>query len=481
MKLFTKLSLGYSSVGVLLLSALPQTCEGLPQPAHVTSRDTSETGTAQLELPCGPILAIQDDGIYHARGIPYASAQRFEKPSPVNWTAVKDCTQPAPICPQNPSRFDNITGPLTAGRQQSEDCLSVSVAAPVNAQNLPVIVFFHGGAYVTGGGDLAAYSPVPMAQHGAVVITVTSRLGLLGYLPIPGIAPANLGLFDQIEALRWVQSNIHAFGGNPDSVTIDGQSAGGDAVYCMLAADNTAGLFHHAILESAPLGRLNETSRSAMTAAMSQYAAANLSASATSVPLTHLLALQTAVLGIAAPIDDTLLPYAPVFGAAPLPPLHTASQAVDAAAQHTPVMVGYNANDGYAFGVLLPAHTAAYYQTAVFADGATQLRANISAATGRTPPMYLFEWAPAAADSPWGAVHTLELPFLYGEWSAWADAPMLNGSESRGVVRRVGAQMKELWIAFARGVALQGQVFVIDAGFEFESGGGAGGGGWYAW
>lgn len=473
MKLFTKLPSAHSSIGILVLGVLPQACQSLPQPAHLTSREISNTGTVQLTLPCGPILAIQNNGTYHARGIPYASAQRFEKPSPVSsWTSVKDCTQTAPICPQNPSRFDNITGPLTAGRQQSEDCLSVSVAAPADAKNLPTIVFFHGGAYVTGSGDLDAYSPVPMARSGAVVVTVTSRLGLLGYLPIPNVAPANLGLFDQIEALRWVQKNIHAFGGNPDSVTVDGQSAGGDSVYCMLAANDSKGLFHRAILESAPFGRLNETSRDEMTAAMSSYAAANLSSSSAPASLEQLLALQTAVQRVAAPIDDTILPYGPIFGEDPLPALPHAYEAVNAAAQHIPVFIGYNENDGYAFSVLIPTHNASSYQTAVFADGANQLRQNISETTGRTPPMYHFAWSPPPADSPWGAVHTIELPFLYGVWSAWADAPMLNGSDSMEIVERVGAQMKDLWIAFAKSGDFQGRLFVVDAGFELDQGSG---------
>jgi len=455
--------LSYASISMLLLAS------GYGQPGTATTAASSinDTGTVQLTLPGGQILANQENGIIHARGIKYATSKRFRKPVPAEpWTEIRDYTQPAPICPQNPSRFDFLTGPLTGNRTQSEDCLRVSVAAPIDASNLPVMVFFHGGAYLSGGGDIDPYIPVPLAEGGAVVVTVTHRLGLLGYLPIPGVAPANLGLFDQIEALRWVQKNAASFGGDPGSVTLFGQSAGGDSVYALLAAKHTEGLFHRAILESAPLGRLNETTRDDMTAAMSEYAAANISSSTAPPTLEQLLALQTAVLLVARPIDPTILAYGPVFGQSPLPALPDASHAVNSAAKRVPVFIGYNKDEGSAFAIIDPSQTAAWYKTNVFEDGANQLAKNITDATGSTPPMYHFNWSPAG--SPWGAAHTMELPFLLGGWDAWAQAPMLNGSESMEVVESLGREVKDLWIAFASGEDLSGRLFVMDEEFEFS-------------
>lgn len=454
--------LSYASIGVLLLAS----CYG--QPGTATPNVTPVHDTVKLKLASGQILANQEDGVIYARGIKYATAERFEKPVPAEpWSGIRDHTQPATICPQNPSRFDFLTGSLTANRTQSEDCLHVSVAAPANASNLPVMVFIHGGAYLSGGGDLDVYSPVPLAQRGAVVVTITHRLGLLGYLPIQDVAPANLGLFDQIEALRWVKKNGASFGGDPGSVTLFGQSAGGDSVFALLAADNSKDLFHRAILESAPLGRLNETTRDDMTAAMSEYASANISSSMSPPTLERLLALQTAVLVVARPIDPTILAYGPVFGEEPLPPLSDLSQTIDAAAERVPIFIGYNKDEGSAFATIDPSQTAEWYKTNVFENGSNQLAKNISDATGHMPPMYHFNWSPP--DSPWGAAHTIELPFLLGGWDAWAGAPMLNGSGSRGVVENLGMEVKDLWIAFAKGEDLEGRFFVIDEGFEFAS------------
>lgn len=223
---------------------------------HIAMTDSN---TMQIRLPGGIISAVIDGDLVRARGVPYASAQRFQQPQQLeNWDQFLDCTGPAPVCAQQlRNRLGFLTGSLEEGAPQSEQCLHLNVTVPKKAvgddQVLPVMVFLHGGGYTSGGSDLGCYEPSGLARRGVVAINVSYRLGIFGYLPIPGFAPVNLGLFDQIAALKWIQGNIASFGGDPNNVTLFGESAGGDSIFCLMVAQGTSGLFHKAILQSAPL------------------------------------------------------------------------------------------------------------------------------------------------------------------------------------------------------------------------------------
>ena len=135
------------------------------------------------------------------------------------------------------------------------------------------MVWLHGGAYVSGGGEAQRYDADELARRGRVVVVrVSYRLGVFGYLSPSGVD--NLGLRDQILALRWVHDNIGAFGGDPDRVTVFGQSAGADSVLSLMLCGQSTGLFQRAIMQSAPLGV--REGRDAMTAAMRSAASATL-------------------------------------------------------------------------------------------------------------------------------------------------------------------------------------------------------------
>ena len=206
--------------------------------------------------PCGPVVVDNDGVLVRARGIPYATAERFAAPVPVpDFQTPVNATVRGPACPQNESRLKFLNGRVAEDLAGSEACLVVSVTAPALADGLPVMVWLHGGAYQTGGGEAPKYDPDALVREGnVVVVNVTYRLGVFGYLVPDGAGVTNAGLRDQIAALKWVQRNIAAFGGDPSNVTVFGQSAGADSVVCLLVADGTEGLFHRAIMQSAPLG-----------------------------------------------------------------------------------------------------------------------------------------------------------------------------------------------------------------------------------
>ncbi|WP_395312175.1 carboxylesterase/lipase family protein [Mycobacterium sp. AMU20-3851] len=191
----------------------------------------------------------------HFAGIPYAAPPvgplRWQPPQPaVPWTGVRDATKVGPRCVQDEG------GDVEMGRQTDEDCLTLNVwTPPPTGEARPVMVWLHGGAFINGNG--AMYDSRWFVDRGdIIVVTVNYRLGALGFLAHPALGPpgsvGNYGLADQQAALRWVHENIAAFGGDPDKVTIAGESAGGMSVCDHLVAPESRGLFRAAIIQSAP-------------------------------------------------------------------------------------------------------------------------------------------------------------------------------------------------------------------------------------
>ena len=142
----------------------------------------------------------------------------------------------------------------------SEDCLKLNVFAPQSAHKLPAMVWFHGGALISGSATEPYYEPIALTKEGVIVVTVDYRLGKLGFFAPKelaeearknGVPVGNYGTMDQIEALKWVRDNIRSFGGDPGNVTIFGQSAGGRSVTWLMTSPAAQGLFHKAIAESA--------------------------------------------------------------------------------------------------------------------------------------------------------------------------------------------------------------------------------------
>jgi para-nitrobenzyl esterase len=205
----------------------------------------------------GAVRGAAVPGGYDFLGLPYAAPPignlRWRPPQPpAGWDGVRNATSFGPSCPQQPSPFAP-PGPF------SEDCLYLNVYTPVlhsmdDQGGLPVIVWIHGGGFTQDGGR--NYDGSKLAADGTVVVTINYRLGALGFLAHPALAsypggPAgNYGLMDQQAALRWVQRNIGGFGGDPENVTIAGQSAGGLSVLAHLVSYGSRGLFQRAIIES---------------------------------------------------------------------------------------------------------------------------------------------------------------------------------------------------------------------------------------
>ncbi|PEG57745.1 carboxylesterase family protein [Mycolicibacterium boenickei] len=421
---------------------------------------------AERRIAGGTIQVEHRDGLVRARGVRYGSARRFEMAvPPPAWSGVRDATQSGPACPQRPSRLAWVTGDALKGLSTDENCLVLSVTAPADARRLPVMVWFHGGAYVAGSGESAKYDPSALARAGnVVVVNVSYRLGIFGYLAPPGVGADNLGLRDQILALRWVQDNIAAFGGDAANVTAFGQSAGAHSVWSLMLADEAEGLFHRAILQSAPLEL--DDGRDDMAHAMGSAMATSLAgADPAEASVEQLLAAEGAA--VAAAQSFGLLgglAFAPRLGRGPLPAPADVPDAVAAAAGRIELLIGYTRDDAAPFVAMDP-RVARLNRVPVL--GRLAVRAGSKAITkqafsgpaerlaqawrthGGRVGTYRFDWAPSNA--PLGACHCMELPFLFGSPQTWADAPMLG--PQRTIDPQLSAEMRTRWTQFAyRGV-----------------------------
>ncbi len=212
--------------------------------------------TVIIETKSGKIQGYIENGIEIFKGVPYGEPPiddlRFSPPvAKKQWDEVLDTTEYGHCAFQGYSQLEEYTGKL---QPESEDCLNLNIWTPsVDNKKRPVMFWIHGGAFITGGGIAPMYDGSTLAQRGDVVIvTINYRLGALGYLYIPGVT-ANVGHFDQILALKWVHDNIELFGGDPNNVTIFGESAGGYSVVALAAMPAAKGLFHRIVAQSAPV------------------------------------------------------------------------------------------------------------------------------------------------------------------------------------------------------------------------------------
>ncbi|MBL7249308.1 carboxylesterase/lipase family protein [Alloalcanivorax marinus] len=220
-------------------------------------------GDAMARVSAGTLRGRRQRDLNIFKGIPYArppvGAYRWRPPQPMPpWSGVRDATHFGPACPQPASRPGSLYAPALPGL--NEDCLTLNIWAPANARGAPVLVYIHGGSLNTGGGAEPMLDGAALARRGLVVVTLNYRLAVLGYLAHPALSAesehgvsGNYGLLDQIAALRWVRDNIAGFGGDPDRVTVAGESAGALSVLYLLASPPARGLFQRAIAQSAYL------------------------------------------------------------------------------------------------------------------------------------------------------------------------------------------------------------------------------------
>jgi para-nitrobenzyl esterase len=407
-----------------------------------------------VRIDAGRIAGSSTGDVEAFLGIPYAAAPvgdlRWRAPQPVvRWAGVHSATAFAPACMQS-----GVSMPGEAPPSISEDCLHLNVWKPRRRapQPAPVMVWIHGGGYTNGATSMPLYWGDRLARRGVVFVSLAYRLGPLGYLAHPELtaeSPAggsgNYGLMDQIAALRWVQRNIAAFGGDPGNVTVLGQSAGAMSVSLLMASPHAAGLFDRAVgqsggvfepLQLAPNYQLHAAERDGVAYAHS-IGATSLAA-LRRLPAAQLLGGQARRVSHPV-IEPAVLPLSPYEA-------YVAGRQND-----VPVLVGSNAEEGNslvdlqairaatfeddvkrAWGSLPPALGAAYPYT----DDATARRARsnferdlrfgwdmwawarLQSGLSRQPAFYYrFSQRPSFPDASvragWGAAHFAELWYMF--------------------------------------------------------------------
>jgi para-nitrobenzyl esterase len=443
-----------------------------------------------IRIKQGQLRGERGDGFRVFRGIPYAAPpereSRFAPPAQAPaWSGERDATADRPIAPQNRSRLAHIMGDFA--REQSEDCLNLTIWSPENpAGPCPVLVWIHGGAFTTGAGSLAWYSGESFARSGLVVVGINYRIGVLGFLSVPGASPGNLGLLDQVAALRWVRDNIQAFGGDPRAVTVMGQSAGGGSIGALLAMPSATGLFHRAIMQSAALQRVNPSPDAAAQAGRRLFELVGVPpdhpGGLRDVPVKDLLAAQGELARLEKRFADPVTPFRPVLDGRVITKSPVMA-ARDGAAKAIDVLIGttreemaafYSIDDSVRnagetalraeFERLFGARGGEYceeyrrarldtrpaallgdlYSDRLFRIPSLQF-AEAQAAHGRPAYVYQFDWQSPAG---FAACHCLELPFVFDNLDHWRDAPMLAGADPAPTAR-LARIMQRAWAAFA--------------------------------
>lgn len=436
-----------------------------------------------VDTKYGQIKGTAANGVSAWKGIPYAKAPvgnlRFRAPEPLEpWEGVYDGTKfgPASLQPIN-----EMTGYLDNRElEMSEDCLYLNVWSPAaDDKRRPVMVWIHGGAFMNGTGSSSVYDGISFAENGDVVtVTINYRLGVMGFLHLDEINEAyagsgNCGILDQIAALKWVKENIEAFGGDPNRITIFGESAGAMSVGTLLATPSAKGLFNQAILQSGA-ARIGLQSKVATNVAKEILANLGIDASDLSalaeIPAEEIMdaAKHITPMALAPVIDGHIIPEQPEAAIA------------KGASKDIPILIGTTKDEHRFFTffdptwkemdeeetasqvkeelqelpVTIKSHflkqplTQELFESVMgfhtFTFPAIKL-AEKQIEHGAPVWMYRFDWRSPAFGGGLMSCHTMEIPFVFNN----TDKPRMENLVGDSPDEDVAKQVHQAWIAFA--------------------------------
>lgn len=417
-------------------------------------------------------------GVVHTPGVRYGvrtnSADRF---SPLAWPDPAHPQDTPAAFPQNPGSMDWLLGPALERLPQHEDAFQLNIWAPAGARNAPVLVFLPGGAYISGAGTADWYDGHRLSgEGGIVVITVNYRLGAAGLLGPDGME--NRLLEDLLQALRWIRANVAGFGGNPDDVTLAGQSAGAWLAFALASAEAARGLFRRAAFFSLPFQppltpsaarQREDIFNGAMTSDPAFAGAEEVLAAQREVDRAYAgrgLGLQPVADGVLVPAD--LADFSAAADRLHVEAILLSSTEDEAAAMlrglPVPAVSPEMATGFIAERFEDPGAAAAFIDNRIpgatnharmveamslheFRMTATELAASASA--GGVPATLLRFAVPSQLDGV-GSPHNFDLPFLFGNREGWEDAPMLAGFASADF-EAVSAELRALVLGFVTG------------------------------
>ncbi|MFI9103732.1 carboxylesterase/lipase family protein [Streptomyces fildesensis] len=444
----------------------------------------------------GSIRGVVEDGLTVFKGVPYAAppvgALRWRPAQPhPGWSDTLDATTYGPGSPQAVRQGDPVLG--SHGLPPfDEDCLTLNVWTPgIDDARRPVLVWIHGGAFISGSGVMPNYSGETFARDGdLVVVTLNYRIGPLGLLYFEsddGAEQGNLWLTDQLAALRWVHDNIAAFGGDPDRVTVAGQSAGALSM-AALAGHAGGGLFRRAVLQSVPLAMPLATPDEALarTAVYRELVGAKDEDELRTVPWPQLVEATAGLLASTMEWGHWTVPFMPVLEGGTLA-REPVDNLLDGPGADIDVLIGWTREECAFTFALGEAYASTTKEQVLrraqdsFGDGAAEAYAAYEAARpgarpidvlidlttdelfrkptlafaearaagGRPVWTYEFDFPTPAHDGRLGAPHCLDLPFVFDNFDKWSHAPFLAGMDTR-IRDGLARSMHQAWISFIR-------------------------------
>ena len=447
---------------------------------------SQNTGSVIADTNLGQIEGNISDGVMRFLGVPYAARftddSRFEPPEMVQpWEGIASAVEDGPIPPQRPSRLASVMGDFEL--PYNENCLTLNIWTP-EADNgkRPVIVWIHGGAFVSGAGSLPWYDGTSFSRdQGVVLVGVNYRLGALGFLCHPEISKGNLGIQDQMLALEWVRNNIHSFGGDTNNVTLMGQSAGAISAYALLANEKARICFDKVILQS---GRYDsfETPDTAAEKAEDLAKIAGVSVvDLKTLPVEDILDAQSILARQNAKFAATNIPLMPVADGEVIP--DGVHEAALKGAQGKEIMLGFAHDEMHAFlagnpdienasdaqiedvfkrdfgekwqemlsycrnrqpGATPMEILSSGLNEANFAGQTSDFAADLSD-KGIDTWLYRIDWS--APESAYRACHCIELPFVFNTFDRWMP-PMIAGLQSNEATA-LSRVIQKTWGSFA--------------------------------
>ncbi|MXP08956.1 carboxylesterase family protein [Altererythrobacter halimionae] len=404
-----------------------------------------------VDLEAGTLLGSRENGVLFFRGVPYAAPptgeNRWRPPQPVEpWQGVRAATAHEPPCVQPVDTDTTIANFGGVNGAQSEDCLYLTITAPEDARDAPVLVWFHGGAFFLGAGSLGSYDGTANAKQGVITVSVNYRLGALANFVHPALEAlhpdepqGNYALQDAVAVLEWVRDNIAAFGGNSEQITVAGQSAGGGIVVNLLSLPSAKGLFDKAIVQSGALLLPDRPKAVAQRMAAEALETIGIGPDATAHDLRSISAQTFAA---SEPLRAGFF-FTPDDG---FKPTSTIAALRAGAASDVPILVGANAGEkGFA---------------------AARMLAAMAGTTGAPAFLYRFDHTPAFRAQKWtdGPIHSAELMFTFDsiDRSSW-------GGERADVAdRALAGQVNRCWLAFVK-MAPDARSFECADGFAWQA------------
>jgi para-nitrobenzyl esterase len=449
----------------------------------------------------GKIEGVYEDRRYVFKGIPYAAPPvgdlRWLPPQRVKpWKGVRPAKEFGPISPQNQLPGADMVANLIADEPQNEDCLFLNIWTPgIDNARRPVMVWIHGGAFIIGSGSQTMYRENTLVPRGDIVlVSINYRLGALGFMNLKEVTGGRIpatgceGLLDQIAAVDWIHHNIKNFGGDPNNITVFGESAGGMSIGCLMGMPAARGKFQNCILESGTANTVSSLEEGA--AATAQFLdvlglkGEDIRA-LRSLKVEQLLSAQQRLGDIMRAKDNRITPFQPVVDGVALPeiPIHAIRKG---SASGIKTLAGTNLEEFKLFsimepgfqnidearmvkrleGLIPPQHvssvvaayrngrekrgertSAADILTAIQTDLMFRIPTlNLVEAQGRNNQSafnYLFAWKSPVMGGALGSCHALEIGFVFGNYN---DAFCGSGPDADTLSRN----MQDAWIAFAR-------------------------------